>query len=427
MNEPRSQVGEGEVADERARRTLFAGAVLITLALVATFVGLQVRSEQLADEQVLVQAQTFAEEVISTRAYVAGHGGIYVPEKDGTTLNPYLEEIPGIRLRIEDEDGNTYVLQNPAVVTRGVAEELSHSRGAEVAFGLRSLMPLNPDNAADAFETRALEHMRETREEVYAYEDRGDRVIFRYVRPLVTTSDCMGCHEYEGYTEGAVDGALAIEIDATETRAAVRRSRFYVALALVGTLAALLVSLFFIVTRLLRRLRSARDRLYDMAVSDELTGLDNRRMAMAKLDAEIGRADRGGQPVAVAIFDLDRFKDVNDGYGHAVGDEVLRCTADALSSEARTYDTVARIGGEEFLIVVPGVDVDDAQAIMGRMRERVSVLEVDAEGSAVGVTISAGVAMHTPGSGEDRESLLRRADAALYQAKQAGRDRLYVA
>ena len=163
-----------------------------------------------------------------------------------------------------------------------------------------------------------------------------------------------------------------------------------------------------------RRGADLADRLRAEARTDALTGLANRRHWNEQLLHELDRARRAGTTAAVAVVDLDRFKQVNDTRGHAAGDALLRDVAGRFLRAVRTVDVVARVGGEEFAVALPDVALPHAIAIVERLRT--SLVE--------GVTCSAGLALWN--GEESAEALQRRADAALYRAKEAGRDRLVV-
>jgi diguanylate cyclase (GGDEF)-like protein len=154
-----------------------------------------------------------------------------------------------------------------------------------------------------------------------------------------------------------------------------------------------------------------------------LTGLLNRNSILEKLDDELSRAARAGNPVSVLMADLDRFKSINDCHGHLAGDAVLREAARRLKSTARRYDSVGRYGGEEFLIVLPGCDASQAAVQAERMRQAIGATPFQTPSQPVPVTASLGVACCyncAPGA------LVRKADDALYAAKAKGRNQVVV-
>jgi len=169
-----------------------------------------------------------------------------------------------------------------------------------------------------------------------------------------------------------------------------------------------------------------RNELRRRAMTDELTGLTNRREFMASLERALAASRRNRRPLALAILDIDHFKRVNDTYGHPAGDAVIRTVAKMAIEVMRGQDTVGRLGGEEFAIVLPDCSVADAYAACERLRMAVrgSGVEV-ADGHNISVTLSTGIATYV--SGDDAESMIARADAALYEAKHGGRDQVLLA
>ncbi|MDR7277568.1 diguanylate cyclase [Catenuloplanes atrovinosus] len=172
-------------------------------------------------------------------------------------------------------------------------------------------------------------------------------------------------------------------------------------------------------------LRAANEQLEMLAVTDPLTGLANRRRLTEVLEEAWRRSVRPGMPLAVALIDIDRFKLLNDFYGHQAGDECLRQVARTLVRAVRDTDTVARFGGEEFVAVLPGADRETAVVVAERMRAAVAALAHEHELSEHGVvTVSVGVAAAVPDRVGRHESLIKLADEALYAAKRDGRNRV---
>jgi diguanylate cyclase (GGDEF)-like protein len=161
-----------------------------------------------------------------------------------------------------------------------------------------------------------------------------------------------------------------------------------------------------------------------VAHTDALTGLPNRRAVLARFEEEASRAARHGEKFGFAVFDLDHFKRVNDTLGHAVGDEVLKATAAALASAKRNEDLLARLGGEEFLVLFASQHSGEG-AMEGaeRLREAVSRIDTRFGGKPLRITVSGGVALY-PDDGSAFDSLYIVADRRLYAAKEAGRDRI---
>lgn len=171
-----------------------------------------------------------------------------------------------------------------------------------------------------------------------------------------------------------------------------------------------------------RRLRQDRDSAMHDSLTDALTGLPNRRKLMARLQLAAEQCASGGQPLALALIDLDRFKAINDNHGHEVGDEVLRSFASYCNSQIAPPNSFGRLGGEEFLLIMPGSDVASAAKLLERLRQALPSVELGSELPPLRYTFSAGVAAVT--GNETPSQAMRRADHALYAAKAHGRDRI---
>ncbi|ATE67224.1 GGDEF domain-containing protein [Rhizorhabdus dicambivorans] len=169
-------------------------------------------------------------------------------------------------------------------------------------------------------------------------------------------------------------------------------------------------------------LRAANDRLGQLAMTDPLTGCANRRHFMARAEELIAAAQRDGQPLSLAILDLDEFKQVNDHHGHPGGDAVLARTGRTILDQAAPGEVAGRIGGEEFALLMPNTGLADARRRAEQLREAIGAGSVEIDGERIAVTTSMGVARL--GRGDDFSRLYARADAALYTAKDGGRNRV---
>lgn len=179
------------------------------------------------------------------------------------------------------------------------------------------------------------------------------------------------------------------------------------------------------IIELQNELIAAREILKKQATYDSLTGLLNRGEILRILKNELAKADREGNSVALIMADIDSFKKINDTYGHVAGDVVLRLTSEKMLSMMRSYDFVGRYGGEEFLIILPGCNQQAAVALADRLRQAIGGTGMNTPEGIIPVTISLGVTLSDM-ERLDMESLIRTADAALYQAKKKGRNRVEV-
>lgn len=181
---------------------------------------------------------------------------------------------------------------------------------------------------------------------------------------------------------------------------------------------------FHLVARDIRLRREMEEELQRLASTDSLTGISNRRYFLQRAQVELLRSERYGLRLALLMLDIDRFKNVNDTFGHGMGDAVLKAVVGACNQSLRQVDILGRLGGEEFAALLPQTDQAGALAIAERMRRAVAAVEIPAKEGTIRVTISLGLAELR--RGEDLDALMRRADAALYQAKDEGRDRVCV-
>lgn len=187
-----------------------------------------------------------------------------------------------------------------------------------------------------------------------------------------------------------------------------------------------LISLLMDVTdrvRAEREVEALQQKLLDQSIRDPLTGLYNRRHFDQVVIGELARAARSGKPLTLLMADIDHFKAINDTYGHQAGDVVLQNFATSLRDAVRLSDVVCRYGGEEFVVLMPEVDLDTARANAERIRTTLRSAMPKGAGLPSAVTGSFGISTY-PAHGQDRDTLLRQADNALYLAKASGRDRV---
>lgn len=166
--------------------------------------------------------------------------------------------------------------------------------------------------------------------------------------------------------------------------------------------------------------RDKSDRLSKLAVTDWLTNLHNHSYSRRCLEAALGLARKERSPLCVIMADLDHFKEINDAYGHLVGDEVLQIAAGRMISAARTGDEICRYGGEEFLFILQNTDIVGGKEVAERVRARINGDAVHSYDKQIELTLSLGLAQAS--SNDTVNSLIERADKALYAAKRAGRD-----
>jgi len=409
----------GRIAGMRAFRIQLV--VLVTVYTFAVFGALYYQSQRLLFDSLQAEAASYLDLVVQTRAWNASHGGVWIEKGPFARTNPYLRDL-GITADIRTMDGRELTLRNPSAMTSEISRLTFESSG--VTFHLVAEDPLNPFNSPDRWESQALAYLA-TSDAGFTetVERRPGGSAYRYIELLEVDETCLECHGAEGYRAGEVRGGITINIPVADTESRLARTRWTLTgLALVTLGLAVGASQWF-VGRLRTRLDEANKRLSEMAVTDELTGLANRRTVFGRLGAEFSRARRTGRPLSVIALDIDHFKRINDRFGHAVGDAVLREIAQRMRDSVREYDLVGRIGGEEFLVVSPETERTDARVLAERILATVRDLPISVGEVQLDVTASAGVA--TAGKGDARsDDLVARADDALYSAKERGRDRV---
>lgn len=395
-------------------------SIFITAVLVVVSLSREQSVRKLMLHSLKHEATSYAELVMLIRHWNAEYGGVYVEKRPGVVANPYLRDL-GIDPDKRTVDGRVLTLRNPAIMTRELSVLTQGATG--VRFHLVSLRNINPENRPDPFEQTALVQFEQGSSEAWQITRVDGQSVFRYVMPLLVSEPCLACHGKQGYKLGDVRGGISVLVPTAEMELELRKNRIEIALVAFGTIGLIVVLLYFMAWKLVKRLDETQKKLKKIAVTDELTGLRNRRYIMGQVEKEYQRSARSGEPLSLIVLDIDHFKRVNDTYGHAFGDMVLKTVADCMRASLRSYDLLGRIGGEEFLVASPGSTLDDAAGLAQRILDRIRREKIAGNGHMVSVTMSAGVTQFGEQDAEP-DVLFTRADAALYLAKQHGRDRV---
>jgi diguanylate cyclase (GGDEF)-like protein len=391
-------------------RYLGAIAIMITLIVSSSYLGFAYRTDALFNHLLLEEARAVDQQLRLVRNWTREHGGLYVRRGGSSTANA---SAPPRDL------GEELTHLNTSELTQELSE-LSHRSGI-VQFRSTSFSPLNPANQPDDFEVAALVRLRAGEEEVFSFEETATGTVFRYLSPLQTRPGCLNCHTHDSFQAGRIDSALSFTIPAGRIVRDKRLNLVWIAATSLLIIGIATASVWWLARRFSSYLHDADQRLEHMACQDQLTGLKNRTIGMDLLQAEISRAQRSGLALCVAVIDIDHFKRINDQRGHMAGDQTLRSFASLVSSTVRDYDIVFRYGGEEFVLVMPDTVIKNAVKVSEKLRLAVEALVVETRSGPVSITISVGIKQYD--AGMTLEDLLSKADKALYQAKQGGRNR----
>jgi diguanylate cyclase (GGDEF)-like protein len=365
------------------------------------------------DEIAFQTARSFFDQIVIARTWNARHGGVYVPVTEDTQPNPYLA-VPGRDIIISQDLTLTKI--NPSYMTRQMSEIAAKQKGMK--FHMTSLLPVQPENKPTPQEEKALEAFEKGVKEVGQFSGTGDEAVFFYMAPLVTEKTCLLCHAVQGYKEGDIRGGISVTLPFRQKIPLITLVAGHLAIGLAGIVGILIFG---------AKLETYYEMLQRQSDIDVLTGIPNRRSFSGIILREFRRARREHVPLSLIMCDIDRFKDYNDTYGHAAGDECLMKVAKAMENTLnRAGDFCARYGGEEFVIILPNMHSNGALNIAEKIRKNVEALGIVHERSSPLkiVTLSLGVAtMDKEGMIMSVEDLIRRADEALYKVKESGRNR----
>lgn len=394
-------------------------SLFISFAITVLFLGFYIKSNRLLLQTLREQAASYFDLIVQTRIWNANYGGVFVEKKAGVLSNAYLREV-GVEPDIKCEDGKSFTMRNPAMMTREISQLLEKKTG--VKFHMTSLKPVNPKNAPDHFETKVFEQFSRGIKEFWEIDRTGKIPVFRYMAPLYVTQACLACHEKQGYKVGDVRGGINIGIPFDKLDREIKANNVIIVILAIITLFLVIAIIYFLVWKLAKQLTIVYEHLKEMAITDELTEINNRRYLLEQFEAEFQRARRSKNPLSLIMLDIDHFKRINDTFGHLFGDCVLKTIVARIKANTREYDLLGRIGGEEFLIISPYSTVEGTMKIAERIRNNVKGEKIVGMGKELTVTISAGVTMLKE-QDVDVNALLMRVDEALYKAKQEGRDR----
>ncbi|NOR51377.1 MAG: diguanylate cyclase [Gammaproteobacteria bacterium] len=365
-------------------------------------------------ETIELKGESLANHTDSIRQWIVEQGGVYVAINDKIEPHPLLAYLP--ERDIETPSGHKLTLLSAPSVLRHSSHFFESDGGDKIR--LVSNMPMNPDNIPDDWEKEALKKLDSGAEKVQGFVSVGEESLFRLMLPMKLQPQCSNCHYYLKATMQKVVGGLSVTVDKApydrmSAEALHTLSAGYMGIWIIGLFG--LAVFDFTGARLLRNIEF-------VATHDGLTGLNNRREIERLLDLECERADRYGSLLYVMMLDIDHFKRVNDIYGHPSGDEALRVVAETIRQTIRKTDIAGRYGGEEMLVLAPGIDYDGAKVLAQRLNTAIKNAPIRLKGGkSISVKVSIGAASYSP-ERKSPNSIVKSADDSLYQAKESGRD-----
>jgi diguanylate cyclase (GGDEF)-like protein len=394
----------------------FFSMVLIALWTVMVAVSLWWNLAQQQRETLKIAftaARVLHKEGLLYRRWASENGGVYITLSSKNPSTPNLSS-----LSQREGDGTSsephFTLVNPAYIMRQLYK-LAKEVG-ETQERITSLRPLRPENAPDAWEKKALKALEQGKTEFSSIEMVAGQSYLRVMHPIVTESSCLGCHEEKGHRVGDIRGGSSIAVPMAPLWQAARP--FSVVLWW-GHSFLWLLGLGGIILGC-NRLRVDQERIITLMFTDPLTGVANRRIFLESLDGAISFAQRHQAPLSIIMSDLDDFKSVNDSFGHDTGDRLLQAFAIFLVENSRQEDLIARWGGEEFIMMLPGTSAKEATVFGERLRHRLEAITF--HDSSISLTASFGVSAYQPG--ETSTKFIERADQALYEAKRLGKNQV---
>ncbi|MDZ7817160.1 MAG: diguanylate cyclase [Aliarcobacter sp.] len=393
---------------------------------------------QVISEKILFQqASTLFNNIVTLRKWNSDHGSIYVKEHDGLKPNPYLKDNHDYT-----KNNELLIKINPAWMTRQISELSNQSE--KFYFKITSLNPKNPANAPDAFEKIALEELNKNKSEEFYTRILNDK--YNLMGTLRVEPSCLNCHQEQNYEIGDVLGGLRVSVpidNYLENIEIVESKSNILYLITIFTSISFIVMVTFTINSIYTRelnilklnktlenkvnqrtkeLRLANKKLLEISNIDYLTNIPNRRCFFETGLKSFYLAKEKNSDLSIICIDIDYFKSVNDTYGHNIGDEILKLVVKVIEKFIRKSDILARTGGEEFTILLNNMNENNAFILAEKLRIAVENSFYDNDSIKIKTTISLGISQIKKDD-EDLDSIISRADKALYLAKEGNRNK----
>ena len=393
---------------------------------------------QTISEKILFQqASTLFNNLVTIRKWSSDHGSIYVKAHENIKPNPYL-----VDNHTYTKDNELLIKINPAWMTRQLSE--ISNKNENFYFKITSLNPVNPNNFPDEFEKNGLKILEKNKELKFYTKIENNK--YNLIGPLKVELSCLQCHAEQGYVLGDIRGGLrvSVPIDNYLENIQIVNSKTDVLyfVTLITSITFILIIIYIInsiyaresniiklnqtlekkVLKRTKELRDANKKLIENSTIDYLTNIPNRRYFFETGSKYFHLAKRQESELSVIYIDIDYFKNINDTYGHNIGDEILKIIANTLSKNIRKSDIVARTGGEEFIILLTDIDEQKAFIFAEKLRKAIENTNYKKDDITIKSTISLGIS-GIKNNDEKLDSIINRADKALYQAKKENRNK----
>lgn len=348
------------------------------------------------------------------RRWISERGGVYVPVTVQTPANPYLR-VPNRDLTATN--GLPLTLMNPAYVMRQVNELAQKT--APFLGHLTSLNPLRPENRPDSWEEEALKGFESGTKESSTVNSIAGKEYFRLMRPFMTEASCLKCHAAQGYRLGDIRGGISVSVPMAPLRAA--EDTHLRALSL-GHALLWIIGIFGIGVDIrhlrdhARQRKTFEEELLALSLTDPLTGLYNRRGFLTFAERQLTLSLRTRQRMILFFADQDGLKRINDTLGHEEGDQAIVETASLLKKTFRASDIVARIGGDEYVVLAVDPDANSPEAILERLQGNIARHNREAK-HRYELSLSIGFAVYDPNRPLTLDALMTQADNAMYEEK----------
>ena len=391
----------------------------------------------ISENMLFQQSSTLFNNIVTVRKWSSDHGAVYVKSHKGIEPNPYLKNN-----HTYTKDNELLIKINPAWMTRQLSDISNKSE--DFYFKITSLEPINPINIPDAFEKKALNDLEKNKDKKFFTSIEENK--YSLLGYLKAEPSCLECHAHQNYKVGDIMGGLRISvpIDTYKQNIEILDSKtdFLYTITILTSLVFILIISFTInsiysrelnieklnktlekkVNKRTKELSEANKKLLEISTMDYLTNLPNRRHFFEMGLKSLHIAKRKNSDLSIICIDIDFFKNINDTYGHNIGDEVLKLITQNMNKYIRKSDIIARIGGEEFSILLNNTNEENAYNLAEKIRSHIESLTYKNDKIEIKTTISLGISQLKK-EDNDLDSIIIRADKALYEAKNTGRNK----